>query len=223
MEDLDRKDFKAEANNVIILDSLPYVDDIHPDYEAYALSLIEEEMESLKPRTNALDHLPNLLDERSSRTEFLENELKDLEARGGQPRQDLVSYTQRYKALSPDEADAKKWEAALQQAKSELEYERLRLINAELQNEYAVSIWKNQAIHLESTGERFEGLLTDQNLVVGRVNAKRKDSQEKIGGPKLQIMNAKWEELIGKNFRLMKGIDFLETGIEEMKRDGGKS
>ena len=224
MQHVERKEFKGEKTNLMILDSLPYIDDIHPDYEAYALSLIEEEMESLKPRTDALDNLPNPLDGRTSRTELIMNEMRALESRSGQPRQDLVSYTQRYKAMSPeDELDSKRWEIALQEAKSELEYERLRLINAELQNEYSASIWKNQAMNLESTSERFENLLTDQNLVVGKVNAKRKDSQEKIGRPKLQIMNTKWEELVGKNCRLMKGIDYLEAGINELKKNGGVS
>ena len=38
------------TNPAVVLDSLPYVEAVHEDYEEYALSLIEEEMKQLEPR-----------------------------------------------------------------------------------------------------------------------------------------------------------------------------
>merc|ERR1719242_2265433 len=56
----------------ITLDSLPYIDNLHPDYEAYALTLIEEEMQKMEQEKEKspsspsddfvlLRHLPNPL------------------------------------------------------------------------------------------------------------------------------------------------------------------
>ena len=50
----------------LVLDSLPYIDYSHPDYEAYAASLIEEEMSKFQPHpdTISLPHLGrNVLDD----------------------------------------------------------------------------------------------------------------------------------------------------------------
>ena len=51
-------------SNEIMLDSLPYIDNLHPDYEAYALTLIEEEMQTMgepPSEEELLRHLPNPL------------------------------------------------------------------------------------------------------------------------------------------------------------------
>lgn len=54
MESIDTPMVATESNEAsttpnerkeIVLDSLPYIDQVHPDYEAYALTLIEEEMQ----------------------------------------------------------------------------------------------------------------------------------------------------------------------------------
>ena len=49
-----KSELSEDGNNnnssKVIVDSLPYIDYLHPDYEAYALSLIEHEMK--KKRNN---------------------------------------------------------------------------------------------------------------------------------------------------------------------------
>ena len=43
----------------------------------------------------------------------------------------------------------KEWQDAIQSAKIDLEYERLRLVNAEQQMECESSLWKHHAMNME--------------------------------------------------------------------------
>ena len=80
-----------------LLDSLPYIDQIHPDYEAYALSLIDDEMQqqpfppssppALSMTFSHLD-IPHFLQNGrdDATTSLNREEYKQLVARNGQKR-----------------------------------------------------------------------------------------------------------------------------------------
>ena len=50
---------QSSSQEPLVLDSLPYIDYSHPDYEAYAASLIEEEMSKFRPHPDTIS-LPHL-------------------------------------------------------------------------------------------------------------------------------------------------------------------
>ena len=118
-----------KQSNEIILDSLPYIDQIHPDYEAYALTLIEEEMEKIQPPSTSYD-ANKTPDFKSSKKNHSINktEYEALVARDGQPRneKDRVDYVKKMISAAPqDTSDQSQWEKSMERAKIEFEYERL--------------------------------------------------------------------------------------------------
>ena len=83
-------------------------------------------------------------------------------SRNGQPRQDPFHCVKRTKnnpqaptidgdqEMSKSNSENKKeWQDAIQSAKIDLEYERLRLVNAELQTECESSLWEHHAMNME--------------------------------------------------------------------------
>ncbi len=207
------------ANNEIALDSLPYIDNVHPDYEAYALSLIEEEMQRMEePTSNATQVNANTTPKPflSSNVGLNKTEYESLIQRGGQPRQG-IDYTQqmRDKNTPPsDISNPSEWGKSIERAKIELEYERLRMVNAELQTEYESSLWKIHSKSMEAFSNRVKSKLENQQLEVDKVNATRKEMQEDQGAPKLMALNARWESLIKKSQHLARAVGKLEGEVE---------
>lgn len=232
---------ESSSSNQITLDSLPYIDNIHPDYEAYALTLIEEEMQAMgnneasAPPTeeSLLGHLPNPLGstgEANSIPSFKSskpnhtlnrNEYESLVSRNGQPRQDKTDYKQKMSAIQPTTTSAAEWKEAIQKAKMELEYERLRMVNVELQSEYESSLWKYQTKKVESISECIKAKLTKQKMNVDQINAKRQDLQTAKAAPKLHVLSQKWDEGINRVKVLSKGVDKLRMEVEDLRRETG--
>ena len=245
------------SNNQIILDSLPYIDNIHPDYEAYALSLIEEEMQAMvkdddePPTEESLLqhlHLPNPLGEsgeakstpdtfKSSSThtgyknQLNRNEYEDLVARNGQPRQNKVDYKQLIQSgnAAPihqskqsglqENNDTEEWNEAIKKAKIELEYERLRMVNIELQAEYESSLWKYQTKNLESISARVKSNLSKMQMKVDQINAKRQDLQVSKAAPELHVLSQKWDEGINKVRVLSRGVEKIQREVKELRKE----
>ena len=214
----------------IILDSLPYIDNVHPDYENYALTLIEEEMqqmqsESILPvsligKNDGVHSTPESF--RSSTSGFALNKLEyeTCATRNGESRIGPVDYFEKMKrssGLPQDLSNKKEWKNSIRCAKIEFEYERLRLVNAELQAEYESSLWKHHALLMEKMSKSIEEELEHQHLIVDKVNAKRKDMQEGHAAPKLTSLNSRWEELIRKNQHLVKAVKGIEATTEEFE------
>jgi len=240
----------------ITLDSLPYIDNLHPDYEAYALTLIEEEMQKMEQEkeespsspsddfvllrhlpnplgmTNSADTTPTSFVTKAEKTPYSLNrtEYEDLVARNGQPRTDGVDFKKKMmqsstisKSLKSKGSKAKQgeWEDAISKAKIELEYERLRMVNAELQSEYESSLWKHHTQNLESISSEVKKKLTKQQMAVDQINARRKDAQTGKGGPKLQILGQKWDEGLKRVSLLADGVEKLTHEVEGLRNITG--
>jgi hypothetical protein len=218
----------------IVLDSLPYIDHIHPDYEAYALTLIEEEMQTLEANPHALRHLDNPLRREDalltplfkySKNGLNASEFDALVARGGQPRSDEIDFSQSIisKKYQPENDSIDGWERCIEKCKIELEYERLRLVNAELQAEFDTSVWREHSAGLDLLMEQMVQKLEEQKLKVDQINAKRKEMQEGNGAPKLIALNQRWDELIRKNSHLSNAIANLEMEVKQYRDITGVS
>ena len=221
-------EIRDNSSDHVVLDSLPYIDHIHPDYEAYALTLIEEETQTMEPSPHALRHLQNPLQGEDAQATPLFKyskvglnaaEFDALIARGGQARSDEIDFSesiisQRYEPKS-DSLD--EWEKAIEKCKVELEYERLRLVNAELQAEFDTSVWREHSAGLDSLLKQMTKKLDDQKLKVDQINAKRKEMQEENGAPKLSALNQRWDELIRKNSHLSNAIANLEMEVKQYR------
>ncbi len=251
---------KNDNEKAITLDSLPYIDNLHPDYEAYALTLIEEEMQKMEeekeenspsssttsssspsPSDDSLlpRHLPNPLGPSNSANStpssfttktshsLNKTEYEDLVARNGQPRADKIDYKKKMMQSSSmgkrlkGSSTQEEWEDAIQKAKIELEYERLRMVNVELQSEYESSLWKHHAKNLELLSSEVKAKLSNQQMAVDQINAKRKDAQTVKGGPKLQILSQKWDEGLKRVSLLANGVEKLNNEVEELRKITG--
>jgi len=215
----------TKTPTVIELDSLPYIDDIHPDYEAYAITLIEEEMQTMPPPppTSSLDHLVDqngipLSFTRTPHNTINHTEYKALAARNGAPRPSPIDYTQTY-TVTPSPTTLPQWETALSQTKVQLEHEQSRLLNLELQSHYESALWQR---HIATTlptryAEPMATELRRRRLAVDERNAERKRVQEVEAGPKLKVLEGRWTEVVERNRRLVEGIGVVGTEVERLR------
>jgi len=207
----------------ISLDSLPYIDQVHPDYEAYALTLIEEEMQSMTPPAPVTYSHASIPDFKSSASAISLNQIEytNLVNRNGQPRKENIDFYKIMKAKSapPSDGSVADWQSAVQHAKKELEHERIRQTNLDLENEFASSLWKHHAQILERSSTATDKELQAQLLGVDQINAQRKEMQEVQAMNKLGKLNYRWEELIKKNLHLMKGVGELEKEIMPFREE----
>ena len=237
----------------LVLDSLPYIDYSHPDYEAYAASLIEEEMATFRPHpdTVSLPHLGrNVLAEEPrfgrNRTRsgsaaggdaqphaqpppsINEREYAALVARGGAPRPGGESYVPsapHSAELPPLVADdAPLLRQSIVRAKVALEHHRSRLTNLELQAEFESAAWR----HGNAAVERGPVAALSDGLAVQRarvdeVNARRKTMQEEEAAPRLNRLGARWEELVGNNVRLSEATRLLQEEVARLREEAGEA
>ena len=233
----------SSSQEPLVLDSLPYIDYSHPDYEAYAASLIEEEMTQFRPHpdTISLPHLGrNVLNEEprfGRRTDGGEvssinrREYAALVERGGAPRPEGEAYVPTsthstdLPALGEEDGtiSADQLRRSIERAKVALEHHRSRLTNLELQSEFESALWKhaNAALERGAVAALSDGL-TVQRARVDDVNARRKTMQEEEAAPKLNRLGARWEELVGNNMRLSEATRLLQDEVARLRNEAGE-
>ena len=159
----------------VVLDSLPYIDQVHPDYEAYAMSLIEEEMKIMKAPENIVESsVPKFKNDSLNQLEY-----QQLVQRNGEPRSDAVDYVNIHK-VNKNIHSIKDKKNAISSLKIQLEHERIRQINLELENEFSSSIWKHHVRLLEASTKEMETKLQHQLEQVDEINAKTKPKESYV-------------------------------------------
>lgn len=207
-----------QTNQQVVLDSLPYIDQVHPDYEAYAMSLIEEEMKIMKTPENINESsLPKFKNDSLNQVEY-----QQLVQRNGEPRSDAVDYLNIHKVNKNVQSIEDKKDA-INSLKIQLEHERIRQINLELENEFSSSIWKHHVRLLETSTKEMKTKLQHQLEQVDEINANRKESQEKRAMVELGKLNYRYQELVRKNQYLNKGIVALESEVQDLRTQSGST
>ena len=190
-----------------ILDSLPYVDAVHEDYEEYALALIEEEMKQFEPRS-----LPRKIPSLNFRSPLMQQEYETL-VQGDEyvPREPQFGL----QPLKP--ADIKDYETDLPQAKARLEAERIRSVIVEVEKEDAAVGWKEHVQELTSLHNQWSQLLQKQREQVEEINYQRQQAQQQQLGPQLQELEVQYQQVLYKRNQLQHAIIGLqrELGIDE--------
>jgi hypothetical protein len=190
-----------------ILDSLPYVDAVHEDYEEYALALIEEEMKQFEPRS-----LPRRMPSLNFRSPLMQQEYETL-VQGDEyvPREPHFGL----QPLKP--ADIKDYEMDLPQAKARLEAERIRSVIVEVEKEDAAAGWKEHVQDLTSLHNQWSQLLQKQREQVEEINYQRQQAQQQQLGPQLQELEVQYQQALYKRNQLQHAIIGLqrELGIDE--------
>ena len=215
----DRLEDKDSQRNLRIC-SLPYVDYLDEEYEAYALSLIEDEMETIVPRQKKMKLLskPTFY----NKSPVLEYEFREMVNRNRAKRATSNQYTQ------PGEVDAvpaalqsheHAWKLAIRRAKIELEHRRLELTNLEIKQALESFKWMKQ-VHFDQTNvARTRMEKVTQKMAVDVINAKRKDRQEKEAASHLYALSTEYEELLQRIKNYSSATIQLKEEINKCNRE----
>ena len=194
----------AEYSQVMI-DSLPYVEDVHQDYEDYALTLIEDEMKQIEPRS--LKMIPAV----NFRTPLMKTEYRERVVAGEFQAREQQSYQQR-NISRPSTLD--EWRTvALPQAKSRFEAERIRASLLEAETDEAVLNWKAyNTIVLEQMRDQLSKTLAGQKEAVEEINFQRQQAQQKQYWPELQQLSIDYQQILYRRNQ-------MEHAIEGVRRE----
>lgn len=190
----------------VVIDSLPYVDAVHEDYEQYALSLIEEEMKNMKPPK--LKPLPPL----KFKSDVLGNDYETL-SKHPDRKFELSNRSQ-----EPSEQTIEAWRKAVQDSRAEYEAERQRSVVLEIEkSEASVYQWKQYGTMLENLQKESSAHVDAGKAAVDKLNAERQQHQEKVGHT-LHLLNSQWQGAMQKRFQLQVATRDLERQVESMKQ-----
>ncbi|KAL5535206.1 hypothetical protein ACEPAF_3300 [Sanghuangporus sanghuang] len=198
-----------------IFDSLPYYDndlDVHPTLKQKVEAELAGESRNI-PQTLHPKVPPPL--ELFSRNPLLKAELERVESHQPIPPLDTV----RYQLPAPTKTPAtdEDWQAALKNAKSQLEHQRIRQNNIALLQTYGVNAWKVQNYLMEHTAKELEKALEDLRNRTTDVNRERKQFQTKLGA-QLTSLETRWTELISNVLQIELANSALEAEINDLTR-----
>jgi hypothetical protein len=199
----------AESGEAL-MDSLPYVDEVHEDYEHYALALIEEEMK--KSKAPDLDNLPPV----NFRAPLMELEYRRFIDSDGKPEPIQLQGTSGLASPPNGVADVEAWRNAVKKAKSEFEAERSRSVVLEVKKDAgAALLWKGFNEKLDHDFALLQQALTRQKELVEQINLQRSEDQQKTG-KQLHILTTKYQSALERKFQLQQAIVALESEIEQL-------
>ena len=220
----------VESNSLSgsMMDSLPYVETVHEDYEEYALALIEEEMKVIAPRP--MRKIPPL----NFRTPMMRTEYESLVVNGKledgvdaqksfvqtRPKEQFQLF-QPKKVMKPSTMQGRKDDEntildAISQMKSRYEAERIRALLLDVDKEEGVSIWKAYNAKLDELAGFWNTLLKQEIETVEEINFRRQQSQTQQVGPEITRLNQKYQEALYRRNQ-------LEHAIEGLKRKSARA
>ncbi|KAF9270485.1 breast carcinoma amplified sequence 2 [Marasmius fiardii PR-910] len=200
--------------SVEIFDSLPYYD---KEFELYPQlkQKVEQEL-ARQPK------LPSTLHPRVpppfelfANNPLLKAELERVEARQPLPALDSVRYQLPAPTSTP--ATEEQWAAALDNARAQLEHQRIRQTNLTLLQTYGSNAWRIQNYLLEETAKNIEKSLEDLTQLTTDVNRERKNSQTKIGA-QLTSLETRWTELISGILQIEMANVALDAEIDGLNK-----
>lgn len=110
----------------------------------------------------------------------------------------------------PAEADAEVWQAALDNARAQLEHQTLRIQNLELLAKHGANSWLAHNRGLEAACVGAERELAALAVAVADVNKTRK-VQQTAAGMELRKMEAQWQALVASNAVLEAAVAEVEA------------
>ncbi len=206
----------TDSSSGVILDSLPYVETVHEDYEEYALALIEEEMKAIAPRP--LKKMTPL----NFRTPTMKTEYNTLVVQDGEnshvrprPKEQLQIF-QPTKITKPTEwkDQDKASNDALSRIKSRYEAERIRGMVLQVEKEEGVASWKDYTASLDELAAHWTKLVQQEVEAVEEINFRRQQAQTQQVGPELDRLTQEYQKTLYKRNQ-------LEHAIEGLRRKNG--
>lgn len=229
----------------VVLDALPYIDQVHEEYEQYATSLIEQEMKkassSSSSSSSSKRKLPTLAPIHF-RTPFMKDQYERLEKKGQQGLLSSLSAATTFAEastidLSPpleeENSSVQAWQDAVKRVKIGYERERIRAVLLELEKgsggdehgggKIGIGIgiaaleWKMHNTLLEQTESYYQGLSQMQQEVVEGINLQRHEEQQKQG-QELMRVTAQYDEGQLKLVQLRKAVFAMEQEVQQLEQ-----
>ncbi|KAI0076252.1 breast carcinoma amplified sequence 2 [Panus rudis PR-1116 ss-1] len=203
-----------EQQGPAIFDSLPYYDndlERDPSLKEKAEKLIAKEV---KPQSELHPRVPPPI-EIFANDPLLQAEMARIEARQPIPPLDTNRYQLPGPASSPGTEE--EWRAALNNARSQLEHQRLRHSNLALLQNYGANAWRIENFLLEQTAKNLEKALEDLKELTVELNRDRKNFQSRIGN-QLNTLETRWTELISSVLQIEMANVALEGKIDELSK-----
>eukprot|EP00531_Pseudo-nitzschia_arenysensis_P013281 CAMPEP_0116121742 /NCGR_PEP_ID=MMETSP0329-20121206/3856_1 /TAXON_ID=697910 /ORGANISM="Pseudo-nitzschia arenysensis, Strain B593" /LENGTH=197 /DNA_ID=CAMNT_0003615569 /DNA_START=45 /DNA_END=635 /DNA_ORIENTATION=+ len=194
----------TDSSSGVILDSLPYVETVHEDYEEYALALIEEEMKAIAPRP--LKKMSPL----NFRTPTMQTEYNALVVQDGEnshvrprPKEQLQMF-QPTKITKP-----KEWkdDDALSRIKSRYEAERIRGLVLQVEKDEGVASWKDYTASLDESAAHWTKLVQQEVEAVEEINFRRQQAQTQQVGPELDRLTQEYQKTLYRRNQLEHTIE----------------
>lgn len=207
---------KVDETKSIVLDALPYIDDVNytQEHRQLAMKLIEAEMRKFPMTKNYLKDFPE-----PDYDKFLTPRLVELQHKmaNGEEIPKAMDLT-RYDVPNPGRvANKKTWLNAIDNCTAQLGNQALRKINLELLDEFGSEAYLRSNERLKSQFERVEAELYKVRTRLYELNARRKRTQVEAG-QKLTTLGQAWVESVTKNAGMEIAIDGLETEIRAMAK-----
>ncbi|KXN83573.1 Pre-mRNA-splicing factor SPF27 [Leucoagaricus sp. SymC.cos] len=201
----------AQQND--ILDSLPYYDD---DLQKYPFLKDKVEQEIVKelgkipaelhPRVPAeVELFPN--------NPLLKAEIARVEAKEQFPALDTLRYQLPAPTSTP--ATDEEWKAALDNARAQLEHQRIRQTNLTLLQTYGANAWRIHNYQQEQQAKNIEKTLEELKELTVEVNRDRKNSQDRFG-KQLTALETRWTHLISSVLQIEMANVALEADLERL-------
>lgn len=196
-----------DAAPAYVIDSLPYFDALHEDYEQYALALVEEEMQRMIPPK------ASRLPPQKFKSPLLQNDYKTLSEQPDPPELDLE-----HRAMEPPPGSAvEAWRQAVREAKAEYEAERQRSTVLEIEKSDASTYqWKHYGTMLETIHMDGQARMMAEKEAVDRINAERQLHQEKEGRT-LHLLALQFQGAVQKRFQLQAAVNDLAQAVLSSK------
>ena len=192
-----------EPQRTVVLDALPYVEQLHEDYEQYALALIDDELKK-QPTSSSMPKQS----EPKFRTSLMQTEYEAATNRLGP----LVPFTSDSVLEPPvkNGSSVQEWQDAVQKARTAYERERIRSLSLTIAKETATMQHKAYNEMLRARVQEQSQLLERQQQVVEELNLQRQQNQQGTG-QKLHVLETQYNDLVQKLFSLRNAVATLEA------------
>ena len=212
----------ASSSSEVMLDSLPYVETVHEDYEEYALALIEDEMKEIAPRP--IKKIAPI----KFRTPIMQTEYETLVVKGEsedggdapevirkRPKEHLQQF-QPKKIKKPTtfeewEKDSKSSNDVLSQMRRRYEAERIRGLVLAAEKAEGVAMWKDYCTSLDEIAEFWKKMLEKEIEAKEEINFRRQELQTQQFGPEIDRLSQEYQQVLYRRNQ-------LQHAIEGMKR-----
>ncbi|KAF5336881.1 hypothetical protein D9611_003186 [Ephemerocybe angulata] len=201
-----------------IFDSLPYYDDDLQKFPQLREKVDQELARELKKIDQSTLHAkvpPPIQLFTTDDHPLLKAELE--RARAGQPMPSIDTMRYQLPAPTSNPGSDEEWKEALDNARAQLQHQRIRQTNLALLQTYGANAWRINNYLFESTTKQFEKASEDLKQLTVEVNRERKNDQERLG-KQLTSLETRWTELISNILQIEMANIALDAEIDRLNK-----